>query len=81
MKFFIKNFFSKCEQICSFLRIWLHLLRKPLNSDSHLIKKFCFNESSFKMMKNAFYFILKTLVVIKISKFLSYVFGNVENMT
>ena len=28
MKFFIKNFFSKCDQICKFLRIWSHLLKK-----------------------------------------------------
>ena len=28
MKFFIKNFFSKCDQIRSFLRIWSHLLKK-----------------------------------------------------
>ena len=27
-KFFIKDFFSKCEQIRSFLRIWWHLLKK-----------------------------------------------------
>ena len=30
MKFFIQNFFSKCDQIRSFLRIWSHLLRKSL---------------------------------------------------
>ena len=30
MKFSIKNFFSKCDQICSFLRIWSHLLKKSL---------------------------------------------------
>ena len=30
MKFFTKDFFSKCEQICSFLRIWLNLLKKSL---------------------------------------------------
>ena len=30
MKFSIKGFFSKCYQICSFLRIWSHLLRKSL---------------------------------------------------
>ena len=29
-KFSIKNLFSKCDQICSFLRIWSHLLKKPL---------------------------------------------------
>ena len=28
MKFFIKDFFSKCEQILSFLRVWLDLLKK-----------------------------------------------------
>ena len=30
MKFFIKDFFSKCDQIRNFLRIWSHLLRKSL---------------------------------------------------
>ena len=30
MKFFIKDFFSKCDQICSFLRICSHLLKKSL---------------------------------------------------
>ena len=30
MKFPIKDFFSKCDQICSFLGIWSHLLKKPL---------------------------------------------------
>ena len=28
MKFSIKDFFSKCDQILSFLRIWSHLLKK-----------------------------------------------------
>ena len=30
MKFSIKDFFSKCDYIHSFLRIWPHLLKKPL---------------------------------------------------
>ena len=30
MKFSIKNFFSKCDQIRSFLWIWSHLLKKLL---------------------------------------------------
>ena len=30
LKFSIKDFFGKCDQIRSFLRIWSHLLRKPL---------------------------------------------------
>ena len=29
MKFSIKDFFSTCDQIRSFLRIWSHLLKKP----------------------------------------------------
>ena len=30
MKFSIKDFFSKCDQICSFLPIWSHLVNKSL---------------------------------------------------
>ena len=30
MKFSMKNFFSKCDQIGSFLQIWSHLLKKSL---------------------------------------------------
>ena len=30
MKFSTKDFFSKCDQIRSFLQIWSHLLKKNL---------------------------------------------------
>ena len=30
MKFSIKDFFSKCDQIRTILRIWSHLLKKSL---------------------------------------------------
>ena len=33
MKFFIKDFLSKCDQINSFLRIWSHLLKKSFMKD------------------------------------------------
>ena len=33
MKFSIKDFFSKCDQIRSFLRIWSHLLNKSLTEN------------------------------------------------
>ena len=33
MKFFIKDFFRKCEQIRSFLQIWSHLLKKALTEN------------------------------------------------
>ena len=51
-----------------------------LKSDSHLPKKgvICFIESPLKMVKNAFYFILKALFVLKIFKFLSWLFSHVE---
>ena len=34
MKFSIKDFFSICDQIRSFLRIWSHLLKKSLMENS-----------------------------------------------
>ena len=40
MKFSIKDFFSKYDQILSFLRIWSHLLEKSLK------KNFMFCEAS-----------------------------------
>ena len=33
MKFSIKDIFSKCDQIRSFLRIWSHLLKKSLTEN------------------------------------------------
>ena len=38
----------------------------------------CFYESPLKMMKNAFYFMLETLFIPKIFKYLSSLFGYVE---
>ena len=55
--------------------------KKTLKSNSHLPKKFlfiCFDEGPLKMMKNAFYFILNALFVLKIFKFLSWHFGHAE---
>ena len=51
-----------------------------LNSNSHLPKKLffiCFNDGPSKVIKNAFYFILKSLFLLKIFKFLSWLFGHV----
>ena len=42
------------------------------------LRQFLVTESPLKMMKNAFYFTLKPLFVLKISKFLSLLFGHVE---
>ena len=37
----------------------------------------CYNESHLNMMKIAFYFILRLIFVLKIVKFLSWLFGHV----
>ena len=52
-----------------------------LKSDSHFSNKIlfiCFNERPLKMMKNAFYFMVKALFVLKIFIFLSWLFGHLE---
>ena len=66
---------------CSFAVV-KHSLSSSLNIKvvPHLSKIFiiiCFNDSPSKMVKNAFYFILKALFVLKIFKFLSWLFGHV----
>ena len=53
----------------------------PINVGLPLFKIFFFvsvTESSLKMIKNAFYFILKALFILKISKYLSWLFGHIE---
>ena len=55
--------------------------REKIKSGSDLPKNIFiigFNESPLKMMKNAFYFILKALFALKIFKLLSWLFGHVE---
>ena len=51
-----------------------------LQSESNLPKKICYllhwKPFKIKMMKNAFYFILKALFVLKIFKFSSWLFGH-----
>ena len=42
------------------------------------LRQFLAAESPSKMMKNAFYFTLKAFFILKIFKFLSWLFGHVE---
>ena len=45
MKFSIKDFFSKCDQICRKLQIWSHLLKKSLKLVSTIFYQiFIFNQ-------------------------------------
>ena len=50
MKFSNKDFFSKCDQIGSFLRIWSHLLKKSYMENFNfcaVIVKQCILESKY----------------------------------
>ena len=38
IKFSNKDFFSKCYQICSFLRIWSHLIKMSLMETSFFVE-------------------------------------------
>ena len=74
--------FLKNTRICS--NLWCFVLMTTcdmLKSDSRIPKNlgfFQFNESLLKMMKNTFYFMLKTLFFLEIFTFLSWLFGYVE---
>ena len=73
--------FRWCKFLYSLFCAWLLAYLVQLKSDSHLPKKIiCCNDSLSKILKNAFYFILKALFILKIFKFLSWHFGHVEKM-
>ena len=58
-----------CSVFLNFAKAFDTIDHKILQMDSHLSKKecfICFNESPLKMMKNAFYFILKALSIVQI---------------
>ena len=50
----------------------------PFKGAFYGLRQFFITESPLKMMKKAFYFTLKALFVLKIFKFLSWLFGHVE---
>ena len=83
---FRKNVFAVwCQKVkfrsysCSFVaflfQVGFHIEPKYCNSkyfcQSQALTIFIFNESTLKMMKNVFYFILKAVLVLKIVKYLS----------
>ena len=56
MKFSVKDFFSKCDQIRSFLRIWSHLQNKSLMENfSFLVQCMVFWFSGFLSHTGPFY--------------------------
>ena len=65
MKFAIKDFFSKCDQICSFMRIWSHLLKKSLMDKFIVCAVQCFSSAScfVKQFLSSLYFFEKIFYV------------------
>ena len=57
-----------------------HIFSEKLMSDSSKkIVLLCFNESSLKLKKNTFYYILKAIFILKIFIVLSHLFGQKIN--
>ena len=65
MKFSIKDFFSKCDQIRSFLPIWSHLPNKSLIENFIFCAVKCFVKIAFLFRLCREINILRNLVVIK----------------
>ena len=54
------------------------MLRQTIKDTLSGLRQFLEIEGPLKMMKNAIYFTLKSLFILKILKVLSYLFGHVE---
>ena len=68
--FFKKRFKYRCS--CEYYEIFIGALSS--------LRQFLVTESHLKIMKNAFYFTLKVLLLLKIFKFLFWIFGHVNRV-
>ena len=67
------------QTLCFIISVKMETHRQLLKSNSPLPKTIiCFNDNVSNLMKNAFYFILKALLFVKIFKFFSCLFLHVE---
>ena len=75
MKFSVKDFFSKCDQIRRKLRIWSHLLKKSL------MENFIFSAVSFRLLVLCFAAapVSKSVVFVRPHRYL-FTFLEFENM-
>ena len=69
----IRALSTQCND--SYTNVFFPLLKVGLSPSKNFFV-ICLTESPLKMMKNAFYFILKALFVLKIFKFFSRLFGH-----
>ena len=77
-KFSFRGFFFICQKYGKTRKNYMLKVGLSPSKKNFFI---CFNDSPSKMMKNAFYFILKALFVLRIFKFLSWHFRHVEKTT
>ena len=70
----------RCKFLYSLFCVWFLVYLVQLKSGCHIPKFFFIfcNENPSEIIKDAFYFILKALFILKIFKFLSWHFGHVE---
>ena len=91
MQFFLQNVQNGILKICKmfkndmkFTRTARWMISKIINNYRTLTLQkicfICFNENPLKITKNAFYFILKSLLVLKIFKFLCCFFCHVKTV-
>ena len=91
MQFFLQNVQNGILKICEmfkndvkFTRTARWMISKIINNYRTLTLQkicfICFNENPLKITKNAFYFILKSLLVLKIFKFLCCFFCHVKTV-
>ena len=69
---FLKTIFSRRPKNCYFLKFLF------IKGTLSRLRQFLTTESPLKMMKNAFYFTSKAVFVLKIFKFLSWLFGHIS---
>ena len=75
-----QSLFKKYSKFQNFGETYCGMTRfKSVKGKLSILRQFLATERFLKMMKNAFYFTLKALPVLKILKCLSSIFGHVEN--
>ena len=80
MKFSIKDFFSKCDQIRSFMRIWSHLPKKSL-IENFIFFAVIITKSTVSILMKVFWIILHRNVLQNVVMYLfKYFFSHITEI-
>ena len=80
MKFSIKDFFSKCDQIRSFMRIWSHLPKKSL-MENFIFFAVIITKSTVSILMKVFWIILHRNVLQNVVMYLfKYFFSHITEI-